>query len=162
MAGKSYPRLPYLSWTKSPSTTITIRYGSSLPAVDSIYYGERSKLDHKANTNWGTEKEVTLRSLKPGTRYSYRISGHKSVYNFRTAPISGVPFSFIVYGDYASGGNIKVKQRLYQEVRRDFPAFIILTGDVVSNGNSAYLWRRDYFDPGSIITPFFPDDDCPW
>lgn len=156
MSGLSFPRLPYLSWTDNPSSTITIRYGSTLQDIDTIHYGERGQLDQQASANYGTEKEVTIRNLKPGTIYNYRISGHKSIYSFRTAPTVGKSFTFAVYGDFSSGGNLKVKQRLYQTVRRDRPAFLILTGDVVSNGNSAYSWHRNYFGPGSVITPYSP------
>lgn len=156
MANKSFPRLPYLSWVDNPANTITIRYGTTRKDIDTITYGEQGRFDLEAETNYGTEKEVTLRNLKPETTYRYRIDRQKTVYSFRTAPSNSNPFSFVVYGDYSSNGNPSIKKQLYRAVLSEHPAFVLFPGDVVSNGNYPHLWKKEFFSPASILSPYFP------
>lgn len=156
LRNKSLPRKPYLCWIEDPSTTITIRYATIHKKADTIFYGNGVELTESIDTNYGTEKEVTLRGLEPGTTYRYRIGPKGNTYDFCTAPNKNVPFSFVVYGDYASVGNKKTKLQLYQAIKKEHPAFLLFTGDLVSKGNNPYSWKNEFFGIIGSISPYVP------
>lgn len=153
---KSFPRTPYLIWTRDPATTITIRYATIYKKADTIFYGIGANLNKSIDTNYGEEKEVTLKGLIPGTTYRYRIGLGAKTYDFFTAPKKHVPFSFVVYGDYSQRGNRKIKLKLYQAIKKEHPNFILFTGDMVANGNNPLSWENEFFRTISSMSSYFP------
>lgn len=152
---KSLTRHPYLSWLEDSATTITIRYATVNKKADTIYYGRSVSLNHRIVTNSGNEKEVTLRHLKPGTKYNYRIGLQKPVYSFHTAPKDFAPFSFGVFGD-SQNGSKQIKLRLCQALRKAHPDFLLNTGDLVKIGNDKYRWKNDFFATIGRLLSFLP------
>ena len=94
---------------------------------------------------------ATLTGLAPGAPCSYTVSDGRGAVkgSFQTAPAPGeanAPFKFIVYGD----------SRTYSErhaavagaICKELPfAFVIHTGDLVSNGFMWEQWEGEFFGP---------------
>ncbi|MDD3363563.1 MAG: metallophosphoesterase [Syntrophomonas sp.] len=99
---------------------------------------------------------MNLSGLIPGTSYRYRIGQNGKLYSFRTSPRRVVPFSFVIYGDYSSGGNRRIKLRLYRRIPKEHPGFILFTGDLVPNGNNLGIWKNQFFAPVGGLSPYFP------
>jgi acid phosphatase type 7 len=90
-------------------------------------------------------QEVEIEGLQPGRRYRYQVTmgGERKGGEFATAPASGAPFSFIVFGDSrdSTGGH----QRVVDRVRDEVPDFLLGTGDMVNEGDSEDDWQS-FFD----------------
>ncbi len=114
-----------------------------------------------ATVAWVVEGPGTLRGasteitgLKPGSSKPYEIAGiHAS---FKTPPVSGEFFRFVVYGDTRTRHNIH--RQVIEDALKMSPDFAIHTGDMVANGSSRGQWR-EFFDienPLLRTVAFFP------
>ncbi len=81
-----------------------------------------------------------LRNLKPDTGYDYEFRASTPLRaRFRTAPEQRKDFAFIVYGDTRTRD--AVHQQVVDRIIKDDPAFVVHTGDMVSNGTKTDEWR---------------------
>jgi hypothetical protein len=89
--------------------------------------------------------EVVVDGLEAGRRYRYEVEcqGELSAGEFATAPQTGAPFSFVVFGDSRSTSSSHT--RVVERVRREVPDFILGTGDMVDNGSREDEWQT-FFD----------------
>jgi hypothetical protein len=89
--------------------------------------------------------EVVVDGLEVGRRYRYEVTceDQTAAGEFATAPTSGAPFSFVVFGD--SRSNAGSHARVVERVRREVPDFILGTGDMVDNGSKEDEWQL-FFD----------------
>lgn len=83
------------------------------------------------------QHEVKLTSLRPSTRYTYRIDGSKSRFQFQTQPAANSPFSFlIVWGD--------VSGRIVPLMRSELGEFIVSLTDVPGQNHDWFSDVRPY------------------
>lgn len=157
----------HLSWSEDSQTTMSITWQSAQPlAQPVVQYGEGNSLSQTAvarriryEQETGPLYQVTLRNLKPGTTYSYRVGdttkGWSEVHTFRTAPASPpARFTFTAFADHG------VTEAAEQNVRRvlagEKPAFHIIMGDLsYANGNQP-IWDRwfELIEPMTSQIPF--------
>lgn len=83
------------------------------------------------------QHEVKLTGLRPSTRYTYRIDGSKSRFQFQTQPAANSPFSFlIVWGD--------VSGRIVPLMRSELGEFIVSLTDVPGQNHDWFSDVRPY------------------
>jgi predicted phosphodiesterase len=104
--------------------------------------------------------EVEITGLKAGSRYRYEVDpgngGEKQVGELTTAPNSGDPFSFVVFGDTRS--NTGAHRQVVERVRAEVPDFILATGDMVNEGTLEAEWQTFFEVERDLLrdNPFFP------
>jgi len=160
---------PYLSWTEDPKTTMTISWETPIPTNGTVQWGENISYGNiKASTpSIGNLRSVTLTGLEPNKTYHYRIISNIKNYSqllidhqFKTAPNSTIPFTFLVYGDSRPDifGN-SAHGRICKEMLKTEPnpAFVLHTGDIVFQSNLEYQWDRFFWEAKDIMAraPFF-------
>lgn len=134
---------PYLQNVTTSSMTLVWESERPLPAVVEIVSPPgRPPIQVPADEM----HEVVIDRLESGRRYQYAITmaGARVEGEFATAPPTGAPFSFIVFGDSrggASGGH----QRVVDRIRDEVPDFMLGTGDMVTEGESESDWQA-FFD----------------
>jgi 3',5'-cyclic AMP phosphodiesterase CpdA len=89
--------------------------------------------------------EVVIDGLTPGYRYRYEAAcgGQVQQGEFATAPVPGMPFSFVVFGD--SRSNAGAHRMVVERIRREVPDFLVGTGDMVDDGSQDRQWQ-EFFD----------------
>jgi len=133
---------PYLQNVSTSSITIMWESERPLPGVVEIVTPPgRPPVQAPADEM----HEVVLDRLEAGRRYRYAVTmaGERIEGEFATAPASGAPFSFIVYGD--SRDSTGSHQRVVDRVRGEVPDFLVGTGDMVTEGVSDPDWQL-FFD----------------
>jgi hypothetical protein len=167
-AGKGFHIIkgPYLQ--NLSKTSVTIVWETDLPSTSEVYYGPGFSVKDEMPK---TIHEITLTDLKPETTYFYHVlsqvpKGRKlpegvppyvlsGVYSFKTAIEPGKPFKFIAYGDSRSNPEIHSKlvslmRKLLESSLREGesgPAFLVNSGDLVSNGRYYGQWGDQFFGP---------------
>ena len=92
--------------------------------------------------------EATLRNLRPGIRYSYRVGldgARTRARQFKTLSLDAAKVRFIAYGD--SRSNPSTHRALTRQFRALSPDFILHTGDLVARGKDYSLWSKEFFTP---------------
>jgi 3',5'-cyclic AMP phosphodiesterase CpdA len=97
---------------------------------------------------------VKLRSLKPGTCYSYRVGDGENWsewFQFRTASEQPQRFSFLYFGD-AQNDILSMWSRVVREAYREAPkaSFMIHAGDLINTAQSDGEWG-EWFRAGSFL-----------
>lgn len=128
-------------WETAGETAAVLSYGTAMSRVDKTVALPPARL-----------QRVTLRDLKPGTTYYYRVeAGGSSTppgdagYFFRTAYPGTEPFEFAVYADTSSGRNgydLDHGRVIRSILGHSRPAFVVVNGDMVTNGRSPEDWLR--------------------
>lgn len=143
----------HLSWSEDPRTTMSITWQSAQPLSNPVVqYGEGKSLSQPAVARriryaqeTGPLYQVTLRNLKPGTTYSYRVGdpnrGWSEVHTFRTAPAT--PPARFVFTAFADHGVTKpAAQNVRRVLASEKPAFHLIMGDLsYANGNQS-IWDQ--------------------
>jgi len=101
--------------------------------------------------------QARAEGLSPDREYEF-VAGDTGQYTgtFRTFPAEPKPFTFVVYGDTRS--NHDVHRACVRKIEELNPAFVINTGDLVSNGENMDDWNV-FFDicgPMMATIPYFP------
>ncbi|MBN2526884.1 MAG: metallophosphoesterase family protein [Deltaproteobacteria bacterium] len=169
-------RGPYLSWTQSPQTTVTITWESLEDSMNFLNWGTaQNALENPATVHRGKRRDdmyyhysTTIRNLAPDTHYYYQVESlQNKPAGFRTAPLEPQSaFSFLLYGDSCETDKTTrnehydvVKQMMALE--KDSPVrFVISSGDLTPNFSDAYGWDlhfdaiRNLSDHLPFFTPF--------
>lgn len=157
---------PYLQYPTRES--ITIVWETALPGTSFIDYGESTLLTEKIvgpKEKADTMHAITIRDLKPNTRYLYRATtvdseGKKLVSNvlqFMTAVDEDSAFSFGIIGDTQK--NPKMTAQIAKLIWDRRPHFVIHVGDVVDNGSDKKEWVDELLGPCQELfsrVPVFP------
>ncbi len=168
-------RGPYLSWSRSPTTTMTITWERLESQSHQLHWGvDPTALSETVSLSPPRtcrddryyHYSVTLEGLQPGTRYYYRIPGvQEDPVSFRTAP--GDPdtrFTFIIYGDSRekTKGPTNQHDQLIAHINDRFApgelAFAVNTGDLARKHSSVRGWDL-HFDAIATLsrhTPYMP------
>jgi hypothetical protein len=157
-AGAPGPDDVTLTWSESPRTTQTIGWRSSATVgVGKVEYAPiggtatiaTAPAPETVATNLGAINlfSVTLRDLRPGTRYVYRVGDGarwSPYYSFRTESAEPEPFEFLVFGDSHEKKPLytvwrETATRAYRqnpEVR-----FAVSVGDLIYSGKDYAQWQ---------------------
>lgn len=105
--------------------------------------------------------EVTLRGLRPATRYRYTVTGPslaESGGRFATAPSGGefVPFRFVVYGDTRS--RAASHRAVVNALVSEGAEWAIHTGDLLDDGREEDQWQSFFELERELLrsTPMLP------
>src|SRR5262245_22546918 len=143
---------PYLQFPTRDS--ITIMWETEKPGTSVVEYGTATPFTNKAEENKNvTIHEVTLKDLKPNSKYVYRVAttdaDSKTVaskaYQFMTAVDDEAAFSFGIIGDTQK--NPTVTGQIAKLIWERRPHFVIHCGDVVDNGPDKKEWEDELFRP---------------
>jgi hypothetical protein len=107
---------------------------------------------------------VTVSGLQPDTDYNYYVRSSDGSATIEsswspcgTARPAGTPFAFSVCSEL--GGSFPMHQAsIFTQIGRHRPDFLVLVGDVVSEGTTTSDWSRELLDPGRELfarTPFY-------
>lgn len=140
------PDQVHLSWTKDPSTTLTViwrTWDSTTPHL--VEYRRSGTAAWSTGTGVsrpsgtaGTLHEVTLEALSPGTAYEYRVradaGGWSRVFATRTAPAPGpADFDAVYVADTGligrDDGLATGTQQVVDEIAELAPDLVLLGGD---------------------------------
>ena len=155
---------PYLQFPTRDS--IVVMWETPQPGTSVVEYGESLPLKEKvAESKNAAIHEVTIRGLKPNTKYLYRVSTLEAdgktlegkVLQFMTAVDEDSAFSFGIIGDTQK--NPKMTAQIAKLIWDRHPHFVIHVGDVVDNGPDKDEWVHELFGPCQELfsrVPVFP------
>jgi MYXO-CTERM domain-containing protein len=125
---------PYLQ--NVTRTEVTVMWQSDSACAGAVHIGTVTVPAPSAQLH-----EVRARGLQPGRRYAYTVEcGARSAGGeLVTAPEPTDPFSFVVFGDTRS--NADQHRSLIERLRREVPDFILMTGDMVDDGQNENDWQ---------------------
>lgn len=170
---------PYLQWPTRDS--MTIMWETSCPASSKVTYCETQKVHSGLNGKFLTIKAsermvensslckihtVPLTGLTPDTTYHYKVRSADSrgeVVESEEVPLkTGVkedePFSFVVTSETGGYGDDEINRRIFSQIGRYRPEFLLIVGDSVKRGSVYEDWDRWFFAPGKDLfthTPFY-------
>ena len=127
---------------------ITIMWESLYTTKSRVDYGITKDYDLFVEKTREVElHEITLRPLRPNTRYYYKVTCGLTTKTgtFKTAPNHNIPFSFVVYGD--SRDDPGTHKKIARKILKAKPDFIMHVGDLVNNGKKDYQWESQFFEP---------------
>ena len=94
---------------------------------------------------------AVFEDLTPATRYEYRIGGGEAAAtgSFVTAPPPGAsdPIRFVIYGDARTYPDRH--RSVTEAIAREDPAFVVCSGDLVTNGQVWEQWGPQFFGPAA-------------
>ena len=141
---------PYLRDVTDMSAMVS--WETVQPTGGVLYYGTSpSKYDGQVTVPAAAIQHVSLKELRPGTTYYYRVVAGDSMtpdgdtrYSFRTGHPGAEPFEFAVYADTNSGrnGSDLDHAKVVRSIAGFRPSFVVVTGDMVANGRSGEDWLR--------------------
>jgi hypothetical protein len=182
---------PYLQWPTREATTVM--WETSDPATSQVVWWEvepvHCRPDGRLRVRPDTERRVAaaerarvhrlaLTGLTPGRLYQYQVRsqlpGGESVESevawAQAAAPPETPFSFAVTSETGGYGNPELDRRLFDQVQRFRPDFLLVVGDAVQSGSRYEDWERFFFGPGRDLlasTPFYlcpgnHEESAPW
>ncbi len=150
---------PYLQGVTTDGITVMWETDEASPAR--VEYGRDGQWLGRAEvTEPKVIQEVRIEGLTAETSYQYRaVAGDATAgpFTFRTAVKPESPFRYVVYGD--NRNNPTIHRGIVQAIAKRKPAFLINTGDLVSNGDDYSQWGPMFFEPlADLISsvPYYP------
>ncbi len=182
---------PYLQWPTQES--ITIVWETSHEASSEVLFWRTEQVHCGLNGRPRTIEAsgqsvqqagpacihaITLTGLDPSTTYHYRVKSADAAgnvttsdeYPLKTAVLPDEPFSFAVTSETGGYGDDAINRRLFPQIARHRPDFLLVVGDAVAKGSLYEEWGRWFFDPGRPLlahTPFYlclgnHEEKSPW
>lgn len=140
----------YLTWQRSPDTTMTIQWISDLHQKETtVSYclkqndaewqqiqGETLKFPQ---TTHYLIHRTELKDLQPNTTYLFKIMANEKIYQFHTLPSQlDHNLHFVVGGDMYHDG-IQIMAKTCQQAAKTNPAFVLVGGDIAYAVGSIHL-----------------------
>lgn len=150
----------YLSWQRSPESTMTIRWITPLQqANDTIAFRKIGEEQWFSTTGAHIQlpqnepfllHSVELTNLAPATAYQFVINSEGKPYKFRTMPADlYTPVRFVAGGDMYHDG-IEYLHETNLQAAKTSPHFALVGGDIAyaSNKKAGFLprWTHPYMD----------------
>lgn len=141
----SFTAPPWLTWTEDPATTVTVTFESPEATDAFVAFApegseERTRAEEPERS---ARHELTLRGLRPGTRYAYEAGdglGARYEGSFKTAPADReTPFRFALASDLQGGLRRESAVAVARAVAACGADFAVSTGDL-----SDYRYAPDY------------------
>ncbi|AEE96913.1 cell wall-binding repeat-containing protein [Mahella australiensis] len=144
-------------WEKNAEESTAVTYEASIEkrtVVESIIKDENGQVITEKNFY-----SATLDELKPNTEYSYRLVAYDGetkitgeVRNFKTAPASEDPYTFIYVADPQVSGfhakawnaNLDIAKEMFPDAR-----FIYIAGDLTDKTPNEGQWEGFFNQPGN-------------
>lgn len=170
----------YLTWQKSPQTTMTIQWiTQSDRHNDLIEYqrvGEKEWKSVSGKHQPMPDKypffihHAEIMGLLPDTEYRFRTGNDAVSYKFRTMPEKMTkPIRFVVGGDIYHDG-IQLVEKMNKQIAKLDPMFVLAGGDLAYNdeGKSTapkvipkwldllITWKKDLITPDGKLIPIIP------
>jgi predicted phosphodiesterase len=144
---KVFEKGPYLQNVSKTSITVMWQSSISTPGTLTLHTDPERVFQSSAEQI----HEVLIDGLEPERRYRYTVESDGKVRTgeFATAPVSGAPFSFVVYGDSRSNANAHA--RVIERIRQEVPDFLLGTGDIVNEGASKPDWDELFEIEGPLL-----------
>jgi hypothetical protein len=154
---------PWITGTSPTGTVIHVK--TSTPEAVTVRYSTDKEFLATGTyrylvTENGTSSlhTIPLKGLLPRTRYHYQVltaGDSTGDCHFLTFPIAG-PVSFIVYGDSRDqlplvDQNVRHRLVAGQIAREQDIAFVLHTGDILTEGNSLSDWDRFFAAAGIML-----------
>ena len=138
---------PYLQDVSKTSITVLWQASVSTPGTLTLHTDPERVFESNAEE----VHEILIDGLEPEKRYRYTVVSGDAVREgeFATAPNSGAPFSFVVYGDSRSNANAHA--RVVERIRQEVPDFLLGTGDIVNEGASSSDWDELFEIEGPLL-----------
>lgn len=144
------------------NTTATIIWETATSVGGKLTYGpSKEQYEFSVEIPPATIGRVVLQNLKPGKVYFYRVQAGNCEtpagdpnYYFKTAYSEGKPFCFAAYADTSSGRNgfdLDHNRVVRSITNFTHPDFVIVNGDLVTNGKSKEDWIRFLQVEGDLI-----------
>ena len=169
---------PYLQ--DATPTSMTILWETDSASESIVEWGLAVFLTESTSgysfTNYGnyTIHTVELTDLTPNTRYYYRVvvgnyESYSDVYDFITPPEPSSEASFRIvamsdmqrdnsnpnkFNEVIHDGVIDYLSDEYSDDLAAELAMVLITGDLVDNGNSYYQWQNHFFEPVSDLLSY--------
>jgi hypothetical protein len=158
-SGVRVVRGPYL--IAPADGAVSVAWETDLPARGVVWLqrapGGHQRTRHVSASKPALRQIVRLTGLSTGARYQYHVdvtapgqgdSGEDTVQTepawFETAPPRDRPLRFVVYGDMRAPGHA-AHALVVAGIRREQPALVVNTGDLVAVGGEESAWQR-YFE----------------
>jgi hypothetical protein len=182
---------PYLQWPTQDS--IKVMWETSQPATSTVTFFRTVKVHAGLSGGFHTLEDsertveadgqteihtVSLDNLDPETTYHYHVSSvtdggdevTSDVYPLQTAVRDDTPFSFAVTSETGGFSSDDFNRRIFEQIPRYRPNFLLIPGDSVSRGSRYEDWSRLLFTPGRDLftnTPFYlcqgnHEENSPW
>jgi hypothetical protein len=95
---------------------------------------------------------------------------NSEVYPLKTAVEAHMPFSFAVTSETGGYGDDEINRRIFDQMRRYRPDFLLMVGDAVKHGSRYEDWDKWFFAPAEVLlcnTPFYlclgnHEEKSPW
>jgi len=174
----------YLTWQKSPESTMTIRWITDPSQQDdSIYYQENG--NNTWITNRGSHSQfpqnkpyllhtLELINLTPNTSYLFRIGTEGIVYKFKTLPqsLTNTEIRFVVGGDMYHD-TLEDLSTTNRQAAKTHPQFVLIGGDIAYASGKGFFnrifgqkfdrwldwlkaWKKDMITPEGYLIPMLP------
>ncbi|MBX3115374.1 MAG: metallophosphoesterase family protein [Fimbriimonadaceae bacterium] len=175
------PSRVLLTWSGDPSTTATVtwRTNSATPSslaqiavasADPRFIATATQTVAEAQTvslaegGTATYHTAQFQTLKPDTRYSYRVGDGTTWsewFDFKTASAESKPFTFIYFGD-AQNDVKSMWSRVIRQAQRDAPYadFMLHAGDLINRAEVDAEWA-DWFYAGGWLHSTIPSIAVP-
>jgi len=157
-----------IAWKTAPASTGSMVVyvpvdGGDISAVDwsepGVKTARGSSTAFVSNIGPYRAHSVALTALEPGTRYAYRVGdgsseGWSETNTFLTPPASPESLVVAILGD--SRNRMDVWGNIVNRAAAFDPAFIVTTGDLVSNGEDFTHWDPWFHEADAVFkkTPF--------
>ena len=139
-AGYTDPAAVYLTWQRSPESTMTIHWLTLLDEPDdAVEYQPLGAADWLKTTGFHTQlpvdtpyfiHTVELTNLHPAADYSFRIGSAGHIYKFQTMPADlRAPIRFVAGGDMYHD-SIEILRATNREAAKTSPMFALVGGDI--------------------------------
>jgi len=175
------PKALYLTWQKSPESTMTIRWITpKLDEQDLVEYhleGETA-WSQQTGTHAPTPSphpfhihSAELTRLKPGSSYQFRIGNKGVIFKFRTMPATlDAPVRFVEGGDVYHD-NLYLLEKANRQAALTNPMFAVLGGDIAYSADSSdglfperidrwfeffAAWKETMVTPDGFLIPLIP------
>jgi predicted phosphodiesterase len=144
---------PYLQ--NVTPTSIEVMWETTEPAIGILKYGiSGSKLSHSVREQESRKLHtIIIDNLHPNTVYDYRCiwqGDSTKTFNFKTAPQDpSIPVRIMIYGDSRSAP--ERHEKVIRSAAENHPDLVVNTGDLVGYGSVKKLWKKELFDPASLL-----------
>ncbi len=181
---------PYLQWPTQRSVCVMWETSGEATSelvcheTESVHYGldGQSRTVEKPLRTAGDSSprrihRLVVDGLEPETLYHYRVCSERGnervesdLHPLKTAVGQQTPFSFAVTSETGGYGDDAINRRLFAQIARHRPDFLIVAGDAVGRGSEYDEWERWFFGPARKLlhsTPFYlcpgnHEEDSPW
>lgn len=153
-------------WETSGAASTEGRYWQTQRTHNRGYVALAETEHHVAGAGDTCIHTLVLEGLDPETCYHYQVRSttvtgevvESAVLPFKTAVHPETPFSFAVTSESGGYGDDLINRRLFPQIQRYRPDFMLMVGDAVQHGKRYEDWEQFFLGPARALfhcTPFY-------